>query len=85
MRTKKTSSIFMVIVLEKDVRAKLNKSNPYRQSLKAGFYPWVSVKGFIRGTAVAVFVPFHRVQNDTGSERTSDGFSRVQGRQQHAG
>jgi hypothetical protein len=47
----------------KDVRAILSKSRPYRVALKSQFYPFVTDKGFVRGKADALIVPFHRVVN----------------------
>jgi hypothetical protein len=47
--------------LEVQSRPSLSKSTPYREALVSQFYPFVSGKGFVRGKANALFVPFHRI------------------------
>lgn len=40
---------------------KMRRSHPLREVIKKRFYPFVEDKGFVRGRATSLFVPFERV------------------------
>ena len=42
----------------------MGKSKPYRDALKSRFYPFAADRGFVRGKADALFVPFHRIRDN---------------------